>query len=295
MMAQATISQARTAGPCKEFEFTMQDFARVRELIYQQAGIALSTTKHEMVYSRLSRRLRSRGIDSFDEYLSGLESGRDAEEWEAFTNALTTNLTAFFREPHHFPMLAGHIRNRRDEIVLWCSASSTGEEPYSIAMTLVETFHTWTPRARIIASDIDTSVLAQAEAGVYNMERLEKMPEARIKQFFLKGKGERSGQVRVRPELRQLITFLPLNLLSDAWPLKERFDAIFCRNVMIYFDKPTQSKILTRFAPLMKRDGLLFAGHSENFSYITEDFRLREKTVYELTNKKRDQTHAQRS
>jgi len=295
MMAQARTPQARSAGPGKEFEFTADHFARVRELIYGQAGIALATTKQEMVYSRLSRRLRSRGIGNFDEYLCGLESGRDAEEWEAFINALTTNLTAFFREAHHFPILAGHIRNRRDEIVIWCSASSTGEEPYSLAMTLVEALRSWTPRARIIASDIDTNVLAQAEAGVYSMDRLEKMPQERIKRFFLKGKGERDGQVRVRPELRQLISFMPLNLLSDNWPLKEQFDAIFCRNVMIYFDKPTQARILARFAPLMKPDGLLFAGHSENFSYITDAFRLREKTVYELTNKKRDQTHAKRT
>lgn len=270
-------------GTAKEFEFTPRDFARVRALIYRKAGIALTESKREMVYSRLARRLRAKGVASFTAYLDALEGGRDSEEWEAFTNALTTNLTAFFREAHHFPILAEHARNMPAPLAIWCSASSTGEEPYSIAMTLCEAFGTLTPPVSIVATDIDTNVLETAAQGVYTIDRLDKMPEARAKRFFLRGKGERAGLVRVRPELRQLVTFRQLNLLAESWPISGPFDAIFCRNVMIYFDKPTQSRILARFVPLMKPQGLLFAGHSENFLYASDAFRLRGKTVYELS------------
>lgn len=266
----------------KEFEFTTHDFERVRTLIYRRAGIALAESKQEMVYSRLARRLRATGISSFATYLDALEREVGGTEWEAFTNALTTNLTSFFREEHHFPILAEHIKKMKPPIEVWCSASSTGEEPYSIAMTLCEAFGTLTPPAHIVATDIDTNVLNAGANGVYAIDRLEKMAPERAKRFFLRGKGEQDGLVRVRPELRQMVTFKQLNLLSDDWPISGPFDAIFCRNVMIYFDKSTQGKILSRFAPLMKPGGLLFAGHSENFLYVTDAFKLRGKTVYEL-------------
>jgi len=266
----------------KEFEFTPRDFERVRSLIHRRAGIALAESKQEMVYSRLARRLRATGIRSFQDYLDNLESRPDSEEWEAFTNALTTNLTSFFREAHHFPILADHVRRAKEPVNIWCAASSTGEEPYSIAMTLCEALGTLAPQAHVIATDIDTNVLATASAGIYPIDRLDKMPPEQARRFFLRGKGERAGLVRVRPELRQMVTFKQLNLLADDWPVQGPFDAIFCRNVMIYFDKPTQGKILTRFAPLMKPDALLFAGHSENFLYVSDAFKLRGKTVYEL-------------
>ncbi|MGH8806347.1 MAG: CheR family methyltransferase [Noviherbaspirillum sp.] len=266
----------------KEFEFTARDFERVRVLIHRRAGIALADSKQEMVYSRLARRLRATGVRSFQTYLDSLESRADDAEWEAFTNALTTNLTSFFREEHHFPILAEHVRNAKEPITVWCSASSTGEEPYSIAMTLCEALGTLTPQAHVIATDIDTNVLTTASNGIYAIDRLDKMAQERAKRFFLKGKGAQTGLVRVRPELRQMVTFKQLNLLADDWPVSAPFDAIFCRNVMIYFDKSTQGKILTRFAPLMKPDALLFAGHSENFLYVSDAFKLRGKTVYEL-------------
>jgi chemotaxis protein methyltransferase CheR len=270
----------------KEFDFTRRDFERVRALIYRRAGISLADSKQEMVYSRLARRLRANGIASFASYLDALEAGRMPAEWESFTNALTTNLTSFFREAHHFPLLAEHALKARAKhgapLTIWCSASSTGEEPYSIAMTVCEAFDTLTPPVQIIATDIDTNVLATASAGVYPIERVEKMEQARLRRFFLKGKGAQEGLVRVRPELRQLVTFRPLNLLADGWDVKGPFDVIFCRNVMIYFDKATQRKILSRFVPLMKPDALLFAGHSENFLYVSDSLRLRGKTVYEL-------------
>jgi chemotaxis protein methyltransferase CheR len=271
----------------KIFDFTARDFARVRALIYKQAGISLSESKQEMVYSRLARRLRARNMNTFEEYLDDLESGRNSEEWEAFTNALTTNLTSFFREAHHFPILAEHARKVKAPLSIWCSAASTGEEPYSIAMTMCEAFGTLTPPVSIVATDIDTNVLETASNGVYPVERIEKMAQDRVKRFFQRGKGGNAGMVRVRPELRQLINFKPLNLLAGSWPLSGPFDVIFCRNVMIYFDKPTQARILARFVPLMKPDGLLFAGHSENFMYASDALKLRGKTVYELDSRYR--------
>ena len=215
----------------KEFEFTAQDFDRVRALIYQRAGISLSTSKQEMVYSRLARRLRATGIVSFSTYLADLESGRNDAEWEAFTNALTTNLTSFFREAHHFPILAEHVRDLKGPITVWCSASSTGEEPYSIAMTLCEAFNTLTPPVQIIATDIDTNVLTTAASGVYAMDRLDKMSAERAKRFFLRGKGEQEGLVRVRPDLRKMVTFKQLNLLLFV----EGFYFI-CRLFFYYFN-----------------------------------------------------------
>lgn len=272
-----------TGGRDREFEFTTRDFEHAKRLIFNHAGISLNASKQEMVYSRLARRLRATGIDSFHDYFALLED-REGPEWEAFVNALTTNLTAFFREPHHFPILAEHALKHRGRHVVsvWCCAASTGEEPYSLAMTLVDAFGSFTPPVSIIASDIDTNVLAKAEAGIYPLERVEKLPPEMIKKFFLKGTGHQAGFVRVRPELHSLITFRQINLLSEKWPIRGPLDAIFCRNVMIYFDKETQLRILERFVPLLQPDGLLFAGHSESFHNASHLFRLRGKTTYEL-------------
>lgn len=266
----------------REFEFTAKDFARIRQLIYKRAGISLSEAKSDMVYSRVGRRLRAVGYDSFKAYLDFIESQPNADEWEEFTNALTTNLTAFFREEHHFPILAEHLKSLNRPIRIWCSAASTGEEPYTLAMTACEAFGTLTPPVEIIATDIDTKVLETAATGIYPIDRVSKLSEKRRKRFFLKGKGAQEGIVKVRSELQKMITFLPLNLLADKWPIQGPFDAMFCRNVMIYFDKPTQAKILDRFVPMMTSDTLLFAGHSENFLYVSKDFELLGKTVYQL-------------
>jgi chemotaxis protein methyltransferase CheR len=270
-------------GRDREFAFTEKDFKRVCQLIYEHAGISLKPSKQDMVYSRLARRLRANGIGNFQDYLVLLESG-NGSEWEAFVNSLTTNLTSFFREPHHFPLLADHVAKQkgRHPISIWCSAASTGEEPYSIAMTMVDAFGSFRTPVTIVATDVDTNVLAKAETGVYPADRIEKLDAGAVKRFFLRGTGENSGFVRVRPELRAMITFRQLNLLDDDWPIRGPLDAIFCRNVMIYFDKETQLKILQKFAPLLGTEGLLFAGHSENFHNATHLFRLRGKTVYEL-------------
>ena len=265
----------------REFEFTAADFERVRKLIHEHAGIALSGAKQDMVYSRLARRLRAVGDKTFAQYLARLERG-DRREWETFVNSLTTNLTAFFREGHHFETLAQHLAKRaeRRPLRIWCSAASTGEEPYSIAMTAVDAFNSFTPPVSILASDLDTSVLAQGEAGVYPQERVDKLPRESVARFFLKGANAQAGMVRVRPELQRLIAFKRINLLEASWPVQGPLDAIFCRNVMIYFDKPTQYRILQRFLPLLREDGLLFAGHSESFLHAGDLFRPLGRTVY---------------
>ena len=267
----------------RQFNFREADFARVRRMIHERAGISLGTHKREMVYSRLARRLRALGGQDFASYLDQLEGRPDDPEWEDFINALTTNLTAFFRESHHFPILASFVAARPGPVSVWCCAASTGEEPYSIAMTLAEALP---PRgaatATVLATDIDTSVLQKARSAIYPFERVAKLETERLKRFFLKGKGAATGQVRVRQEVAAMVRFETLNLLAPQWAIQEKFDAIFCRIVMIYFDKPTQARILQRFVPLLKPGGLLFAGHSENFTYISQAFRLRGQTVYEL-------------
>jgi len=275
----------------REFHFTAQDFQRVRKMIYDHAGISLNDSKQELVYSRLSRRLRATGSATFSEYLELLEQN-DAQEWEAFANSLTTNLTSFFREQHHFSLLAEQLKKigTAHPIVLWCSASSTGEEPYSMAMAAVEAFNSFTPPVKIIATDLDTNVLDTARRGVYALDRVEKLDEALLKRFFFKGEGAQQGFVKVRPELQNLITFRKLNLLDASWPIRDKVDAIFCRNVMIYFDKDTQLAILAKMAPLLRAEGLLYAGHSENFYHAHAYFKLRGKTVYELSPQMRAKT-----
>lgn len=284
----AAATQGGLDPAAREFDFKPADFERIRQLIYRHAGISLSPAKQDMVYSRLARRLRATGMKSFAQYLDQLEQGRDKAEWERFVNSLTTNLTSFFREPHHFPILANHLRKiapQRRQISIWCCAASTGEEPYSIAMTVADTFAHGGPPVSILCSDLDTNVLATAEKGVYPKERAEKIPPEQLKRYFLKGTGSQEGMVCVRPELRRMLTFRQINLLEPDWPVKGPLDVIFCRNVMIYFDKPTQYKILSRFVPLLQPDGLMFAGHSESFLHAADLFRSLGKTVYELARK----------
>lgn len=270
-------------APNREFEFTDQDFQRIRKLIRERAGISLGETKQELVYSRLARRLRATASGSFAEYLDKLQCG-DAAEWEAFTNSLTTNLTSFFRESHHFLLLAEHLRkqDRSRPLTLWCSASSTGEEAYSMAITAVEALGGYDHPVHIIASDLDTKVLQTAREGRYKAEAVSKMPQQQVERFFLRGTGGQAGYVQVKPELQKMIDFRCINLLAPVWPIHAPVDAIFCRNVMIYFDKETQHAILQKFAPLLREDGLLFAGHSENFYHAATLFKLRGNTVYEL-------------
>ncbi|MDP2792494.1 MAG: CheR family methyltransferase [Sulfurisoma sp.] len=280
-MTQAKVGTGETANQ-REFLFTDEDFERVRKLIYQRAGISLAPIKRDMVYSRLARRLRALNLNSFAAYLRGLESASGEEEWELFVNSLTTNLTSFFREAHHFDILQRHMATLKQRpIRIWCSAASTGEEPYTLAIAACETFGNMAPPVEIVASDIDTNVLAKAQSGIYPAERVERLSPERLRRFFHKGTGNQAGFVRVRPELQKLITFTRINLLDARYPVQGLFDVLFCRNVMIYFDKPTQYEILKKFAPLLKEDGLLFAGHSESFLHAADIFYPLGRTVYE--------------
>lgn len=278
---QADRGRGTMEAPAREFHFTPDDFERVRALIYRHAGISLAPIKQEMVYGRLARRLRALGYRSFAQYLAHLESG-DQEEWEAFVNSLTTNLTSFFRDAHHFEFLLRRLRELKTRpLRIWCAAAATGEEAYSIAMTACEAFNSLTPPVSVIASDIDTHVLAIAQQGIYPLEQVVKLDEQRRRRFFLKGRGAQTGFARVRPELRQLVRFMRINLLDAQLPLQGQFDMIFCRNVMIYFDKPTQHAILRRFVPLLRGDGRLISGPSENFLNAGDLFRPLGNNVYE--------------
>jgi chemotaxis protein methyltransferase CheR len=269
----------------REFDFTQADFEIIRKLIYDHAGISLSPLKSDMVYSRLARRLRALNLSTFQSYLDYLQSDT-GPEWETFVNSLTTNLTSFFREAHHFEILAQHLESQTQRpLRIWCSAASTGEEPYSLAITACEVFGSMSPPVEIIASDIDTNVLNVAQTGVYSQDRVGKLSAQRLKQFFFKGTGKQSGYVKVRPELQRLIRFTRINLLDARLDVQGPFDALFCRNVMIYFDKPTQHAILKKFVPLVRTDGLLFAGHSESFLHAADLFRSLGRTVYERSDR----------
>ena len=272
----------------QEFTLTPADFERVRQLIYQRAGISLHDGKQAMVYSRLSRRLRETQHNGFASYLQWLEraSGADGDaEWQEFVNCLTTNLTAFFREDHHFHALVEDLRARASlmqgrPLRIWCNAASTGEEPYSLAMTVVETLGA-AAQVKLVCSVIVTKVLASAQRGVYSADARGLSPD-RLKRHFMRGTGANVGSIRIKPELARLIEFRAFNLMNASWQaLGEPFDLVFCRNVMIYFDNPTQRKVLERTHAQMKPGALLYVGHSENFTDSRDLFRLRGKTVYE--------------
>lgn len=265
-------------------ELLPAEFEAVRALIYGQAGITLGPTKRDMVKSRLARRLRHHELGSVGEYLRLVRD--DPAERQEFVNCLTTNKTDFFREAHHFD----HLRQvvvpaaaTRRRLRAWCAASSTGEEPYTLAMTLREAC----PPAggwdiKVLCSDIDTAVLATAQGGVYPADRAADVPPDLLRRYFLKGGGANAGKVAARPELKELLTFRQINLMADRWPVRGPFDAIFCRNVFIYFDRPTQKRLLDRFAGLLVPGGHLYLGHSENIHGLTDRFAPLGQTIYRL-------------
>lgn len=282
------ISRNNKAEAGHDIRFTSADFRRIRQLAYEHAGIALNDSKQHMVYTRLAKQVRTLQLKSFADYLDGLEGNDNDVAWQVFINALTTNLTFFFREPHHFDMLAEHARlygrmHRGEKYRVWSAASSTGEEPYSIAMTLLECFDYDHSRFEVVASDIDTQVLTKARGGVYPVTNVEKLSRARLKQFFLRGKGDNQGRVKVKPALAQAVSFVPFNLTAQDWSKWGAFDVIFCRNVFIYFDKPTQRSILEHFASHLHGHGMLLLGHSENIQYVTSRFEPCGRTAYRLT------------
>jgi chemotaxis protein methyltransferase CheR len=263
--------------------FTGNDFQKICSLLYQRAGISLSAQKQDMVYNRLSRRLRKLGLDNFNDYLKRLESDPTSNEWQEFINALTTNLTSFFREAYHFPILAQHALEQNGNYKVWCAAASSGEEPCSIAMTLEKVLKPSIGGPRIWATDIDTEMLRKASAGIYRTSDLNNLTLEQKRRYFLRGTGRNSDHVKVRPEITGAIHYQHLNLVDPKWDLPGEFDAIFCRNVMIYFDQPTQQQILNRFARILKPHGLLFVGHSEHFNHTGNPFSLHGQSVYRLT------------
>lgn len=264
----------------KPFAFSAKEFNAVRQKIRALTGINLADSKDNMVYSRLARRLRALNLTTFDAYLKYLDTHKD--ETEHFINALTTNLTSFFREAHHFDQLKQYLLTHPAPLKIWCTASSTGEEPYSIAMACAEARGSMTNNIQIIASDIDSRVLEKAQAGIYPIDQVEKLAPARRKHFFHRGTGSNAGKARVVPELRKNITFFQQNLLDDKYKVEPGLDIIFCRNVMIYFDKPTQEIILKRMLKLVKPKGWYIAGHSENFNHLTKYMTALGKTIYQV-------------
>jgi len=280
--ADHAVADAMPLSRGREFRYRRADFQRVRRLLQESAGIALHDCKQELVYSRLARRLRALGLDRFDAYLDRVEA--DEAELARFVNALTTNLTAFFREPHHFEYLSRVLvpqwrRERREPMRIWSAGCSTGEEAYSIAMTLAEALADGRPGFRILATDLDTDVLAKAEAGIYARDRVEGLDRARLKRWFQRGRGRREGWMRVVPELREHIRFRPLNLF-ERWPMRHPLDVIFCRNVAIYFDKPTQRTLYRRFHQALAPGGHLFVGHAESLFRVCDDFERVGQSVY---------------
>lgn len=273
----------------KEFSLTNSDFQKIKQLVVEHTGICLSDGKQDMVYSRLAKRLRQLDLDGFSQYLDLLTGGDEAEMGN-FINSVTTNLTSFFREQHHFDYLKRDLlpqlmkKNGDSRVIrIWSAGCSTGEEPYSIAMTVKETVpenQGWD--VRILATDLDTNVLDHASKGVYSTERVNGIPAEKLKRWFRKGRGDLDGYVKAAEGLRDIIIFKQLNLMGK-WPVKPGVDVIFCRNVVIYFDKPTQAVLFDRYANTLKEDGHLFIGHSETLYKVSDRFKLLGKTIYQRT------------
>ncbi|MBN9310575.1 MAG: chemotaxis protein CheR [Devosia sp.] len=271
-----------------EFALSDREFNRVKVRVYKEAGISLSEAKRTLVVSRLGKIVRTLRLSSFDDYLDYLERQGTPADAQDFINALTTNLTRFWREDHHFTHLetyVGQLIQRRPRIEggrpklrIWSAGCSTGQEPYTIALHLLAAFpelRRWD--FRILATDIDTNVVAKAAAGVYPQSELSGLARERVDLFEPAG----PGQVRVPMAARELIAFKPLNLMNNPWPMRGPFDAVFCRNVAIYFDKPTQAELFARLGAILVPEGFLYIGHSENLGAGGANFRLVGKTIYQ--------------
>ncbi len=271
----------------REFEFNDRHFNWIAEQVKEKAGIALTDKKKDLVYGRLARRLRKLNINSFDSYCRLLEQD-SGEELVEFINSITTNLTSFYREAHHFEYLTDTslkylLKARASErrLRIWSAGCSTGEEPYTIAITLRETMpniEDWD--VKILATDIDTNVLNTAREGIYRADKATGLSEEHIKKWFLKPSTGDNNLIKAGPKLKELITFKQLNLMQ-AWPMKGQFDVLFCRNVVIYFDKDTQRVLFDRFANILKDDGYMFLGHSESLYKVTDRFSLLGKTIHQ--------------
>ncbi|KKB11029.1 hypothetical protein VE25_14690 [Devosia geojensis] len=268
-----------------EFSLSERDFARVKARVYAVAGISLSDAKRTLVVSRLSKVIRALGLKSFSDYLDYLESAAMPEDAQNFVNALTTNLTRFYREDHHFEHLRGYVgrliaeRPRGQRLRIWSAGCSTGQEPYTIAVDLLAAYpelKRWD--FKVLATDIDTAVIGKAARGVYPESELSGLSAERTALFERPG----DGNIRIPAAARELVAFKPLNLIAGTWPMKGPFDAVFCRNVAIYFDKPTQGELFRRLAGMLADDAFLYIGHSENLGSGADGFRLVGKTIYQF-------------
>ncbi len=284
-MQAAAARDTGTTLRLREFAFGEEDFQALRVLVKSLTGIHLSEQKRELVYGRLTRRLRALQLRTFAEYRERLQG--DGQEMAELCNAITTNLTSFFREPHHFHYLREHVlaplaADRRGEgrLRIWSAGCSTGEEPYSIAMTVLETLPDpgrWD--VRILATDLDSEVLQRARRGIYPVERTANLSPERLQRFFSE-RQEAGGLIRqIKPEVAALVTFKQLNLIH-ALPMRGPLDAIFCRNVVIYFDKDTQRELFARIARLQRPGDLLFLGHSESLFKVCDNYGLIGKTIH---------------
>lgn len=292
MQTMKSLKQADGKGNFSDREFPMtdQDFAFIQTLAKERTGIELGIHKKEMIYSRIVRRIRALQLTRFSDYCNYLQDNADTE-LTPFINAITTNLTSFFREPHHFEFLTGsalpEVKKRNGgsrRIRIWSAGCSTGEEPYSIAMTLQQSLGNERWDALILATDLDTNVLNHGRAGIYNRERVGDLDEELVRRHFLvsRGAGNEDERVQVKESLRQLIRFNQLNLLEE-WPMKGPFDIIFCRNVVIYFSKETQRALFDRYADMLVPGGYLFIGHSESLHGVSRRFESIGRTIYRRT------------
>lgn len=269
-------------------EHTLSDkqFNTLCELVYNATGIVLAEGKRQMVYRRLMRRIRELKLGTFHDYYQLLEQ-TDGPEWPNFLNAITTNFTSFFREKHHFEYLSNEFLPRhcrdigRSRLRVWSAASSTGEEPYSLAITLRDFYGAGISGSdwKILATDLDTNVLEHGRAGIYDVDRIENLPERVVKNNFKRRQVFGKEEVKIDSELQQIITFRQLNLMHD-WPMQGPFDLIVCRNVLIYFDKPTQVKLLNKFIKLLRPNGVLMLGHSESVAKDFIQLRADGRTTY---------------
>jgi len=275
--------------PGKLAGLTNAEFQRFQEMILAEAGINLNESKRALVESRLARRLRSLGFPGYGQYLSFLEGQPlKSQEWQEMINCITTNKTEFFRENHHFEFLRNRVfpeararsaQGVAKQLRIWSAACSTGEEPYSIAITVREAFgadRSWD--VRILASDIDTHVLAAGEAGIFDGERLGSVPDAIKRRYFLRRKED--GALMAKEDLKSLIRFRRINFIDPAWPIRTTFDVIFCRNVIIYFNRETQERLFERLVQYLKPTGYLLVGHSENLHWMNTRLVPLQNTVY---------------
>jgi len=268
-----------------EYRITPNEFEKFRTLIYKKSGISLNENKQSLLVSRLSKRLRTLQLDTFQAYYDLIAGRTDSDEFTLFLDLVSTNKTDFFREPKHFEFLRERILpelGATRSIRVWSSASSSGEEPYTIAMTLYDAVsdpERWD--FKILASDISTRVLVRAASGVYEEDRVRALPKKTVERHFLKGVGDHIGMVKVKPHLTQMVRFRRINLMDESYPISAPLDLIFCRNVMIYFDRPTQAQLATKFYRYLKPGGFLFIGHSESLQRLDQPLVPVAPTIYQ--------------